>query len=154
MPIRHSAGFSVRVTSQRSNLRANRADGRILSEPLDGSTRGISTSSPGYAEVKAITAGNPVVLADAELQQLAVLRRNHADEQYIARRRLKELPQQIERLEQRRDALTADQRTIAGSDSGAIVVGGKSVSFRDAPIALTPILERLPEVADRRFPLG
>src|SRR4029077_20429180 len=37
-----------------------------------------------YAEVKAIASGNPAVLtlaeADAELQRLTVLRRNHADE--------------------------------------------------------------------------
>ena len=43
-----------------------------------------------YAEVKAIASGNPAVLtlaeADAELQRLAVLKKNHADEQYLARR--------------------------------------------------------------------
>ena len=41
-----------------------------------------------YAEVKAIASGNPAVLtlaeADAELQRLAVLKKNHADEQYLA----------------------------------------------------------------------
>ena len=73
-----------------------------------------------YAEVKAIASGNPAVLvlaeADAELQRLAVLRRNHADEQYIARRKLKELPEQIDRMEKRIEALTADQRTVAAGD--------------------------------------
>ncbi len=43
-----------------------------------------------YAEVKAIASGNPAVLtlaeADAELQRLAILKKNHADEQYLARR--------------------------------------------------------------------
>ena len=43
-----------------------------------------------YAEVKAIASGNPAVLtlaeADAELQRLAVLKKNHLDEQYVARR--------------------------------------------------------------------
>ena len=34
-------------------------------------------------------------------QRLAVLRRNHADEQYIARRKLRELPDSIERLKNR-----------------------------------------------------
>ena len=42
-----------------------------------------------YAEVKAIASGNPAVLtlaeADAELQRLSVLKKNHADEQYVAR---------------------------------------------------------------------
>src|ERR1700723_4621407 len=62
-----------------------------------------------YAEVKAIASGNPAVLtlpeADAELQRLAILKKNHADEQYLARRRLRELPLAIERLEKRIAAL-------------------------------------------------
>ena len=49
-----------------------------------------------YAEVKAIASGNPAVLtlaeADAELQRLAILKKNHADEQYLARRSIRELP--------------------------------------------------------------
>ena len=114
-----------------------------------------------YAEVKAIASGNPAVLvlaeADAELQRLAVLRRNHADEQYIARRKLKELPEQIERLEKRLEALTADQRTIAGGDTGAIVMGGKRVVPEDAPAALTPVArtgsrDRGPPVPAREVP--
>ena len=55
-----------------------------------------------YAEVKAIASGNPAVLtlaeADAELQRLAILRKNHADEQFLARRALRELPDTIARL--------------------------------------------------------
>src|SRR5262249_40680786 len=49
-----------------------------------------------YAEVKAIASGNPAVLtlaeAVAELQRLTVLKKNHLDEQFIARRSVKELP--------------------------------------------------------------
>ena len=94
-----------------------------------------------YAEVKAIASGNPAVLvlaeADAELQRLAVLRRNHADEQYVARRKLKELPEQIERMEKRIEALTADERTVAAGDPRALIVGGRSVSQQDVPAALT-----------------
>ena len=45
------------------------------------------------AEVKAIASGNPAVLTlaetDAELQRLAILRKNHADEQYLAGRNVK-----------------------------------------------------------------
>ena len=44
-----------------------------------------------YAEVKAIASGNPAVLtlaeADAEIQRLTVLKKNHADEQFLARRK-------------------------------------------------------------------
>src|SRR6185437_14920244 len=53
-----------------------------------------------YAEVKAIASGNPAVLtlaeADAELQRLAILKKNHADEQYLARRALRDLPGTIQ----------------------------------------------------------
>ena len=58
-----------------------------------------------YAEVKAIASGNPAVLtlaeADAELQRLAILKKNHADEQYLARRAIRELPDTIARLTKR-----------------------------------------------------
>src|SRR6202034_2370213 len=58
-----------------------------------------------YAEVKAIASGNPAVLTlaetDAELQRLAILRKNHADEQYLARRNLRDLPETIKRHERR-----------------------------------------------------
>src|SRR5438477_9090247 len=58
-----------------------------------------------YAEVKAIASGNPAVLtlaeADAELQRLAILQRNHADEQYLARRNIRILPETIGTLTQR-----------------------------------------------------
>ena len=65
-----------------------------------------------YAEVKAIASGNPAVLtlaeADAELQRLAVLKKNHADEQYLARRSVRDLPETIARLTKRVADLTAD----------------------------------------------
>ncbi len=116
----------------------------------------IGSQELSYSEVKALASGNPAFLtlaeADAELQRLAVLKRNHADEQYIARRKLRELPEQIERMEQRIAALTEDQRTVA--DETGIVIGGRSPSLQDTPAALTKILEGLPETADRRFPLG
>ena len=87
-----------------------------------------------YAEVKAIASGNPAVLvlaeADAELQRLAVLRRNHADEQYLARRKLKELPEQIDRMEKRIEALTADQRTVAAGDPRAAIRWPVEASLR------------------------
>ena len=58
-----------------------------------------------YAEVKAIASGNPAVLTlaetDAELQRLAILRKNHHDEQYLARRNLRDLPASIKHLTKR-----------------------------------------------------
>ena len=76
-----------------------------------------------YAEVKAIASGNPAVLtlaeaeADAELQRLAILAKNHADEQYLARRNLRDLPDDIDRMEKRLDGLAADMETIAANDA-------------------------------------
>src|SRR5438270_1744212 len=65
-----------------------------------------------YAEVKAIASGNPAVLtlaeADAEIQRLTVLKKHHADEQFLARRRLRELPAAIERMTHRLAGLAAD----------------------------------------------
>src|SRR4051794_2452872 len=70
-----------------------------------------------YAEVKAIASGNPAVLtlaeADAELQRLSVLRKNHADEQFIARRACHELPSTIARLTRKIAGLAADIATLA-----------------------------------------
>ncbi len=53
-------------------------------------------------EVKAIASGNPAVLtlaeADAELQRLAILKKNHHDEQYLARKNIRDLLDSIKRL--------------------------------------------------------
>ena len=58
-----------------------------------------------YAEVKAIASGNPAVLtlaeADAELQRLTLLKKNHLDEQYVARRSVRDLPGTIASLSER-----------------------------------------------------
>ncbi len=74
-----------------------------------------------YAEVKAIASGNPAVLtladADAELQRLAILRKNHMDEQYQARRSVKDLPDDIKRLEKRLVGLETDKATIAANEA-------------------------------------
>src|SRR5437868_9300051 len=68
-----------------------------------------------YAEVKAIASGNPAVLtlaeADAELQRLALLRKNHADEQFVARRSVRDLPGIIANLSDRLATLTTDSET-------------------------------------------
>src|SRR5205085_11884647 len=85
-----------------------------------------------YAEVKAIASGNPAVLtlaeADAELQRLAVLQRNHADEQYLARRNVRELPPMIERLQERLDGLAADLASLQAHAGDAITIGSRATS--------------------------
>ena len=74
-----------------------------------------------YAEVKAIASGNPAVLTlaetDAELQRLAILRKNHHDEQYLTRRNLRDLPDSIRHLTKRVDGLTADMATMSGNNA-------------------------------------
>src|SRR5207247_10687927 len=68
-----------------------------------------------YAEVKAIASGNPAILtlaeADAELQRLTVLKKNHLDEQYVARRSVRDLPGTLASLTERLTKLTTDQAT-------------------------------------------
>jgi hypothetical protein len=113
-----------------------------------------------YAEVKAIASGNPAVLtlaeADAELQRLTILKRNHADEQYLARRKLRELPQAIERLSRRLSDLTADQATATAHAGDPITIGSRVCPREDAAAVLGQALSALPERVSqtRRFPLG
>ncbi len=102
-----------------------------------------------YAEVKAIASGNPAVLtlaeADAELQRLAVLKKNHLDEQYVARRRVRDLPATIAALTERLSHLTADEATVAAHPIDSIIIGNRSCSREDAPGILVRHLDALPQ---------
>jgi N12 class adenine-specific DNA methylase len=113
-----------------------------------------------YAEVKAIASGNPAVLtlaeADAELQRLAVLKKNHADEQFIARRSIRELPATIARLTKRVTDLTADSATIEAHADDPIGMGGRTYLREDALAVLANRLKSLPDAVHetRRVALG
>lgn len=113
-----------------------------------------------YAEVKAIASGNPAVLtlaeADAELQRLALLKRNHMDEQFVARRGVRDLPGTIASLSERLSSLTADQTTAAAHANDPITIGRRSYAREDAVGALGSELDALPfHVREtRRVPLG
>ncbi|MGL6076735.1 MAG: DEAD/DEAH box helicase family protein [Fimbriiglobus sp.] len=113
-----------------------------------------------YAEVKAIASGNPAVLtlaeADAELQRLSVLRKNHADEQYTARRRIKELPSTIDRLENTIRGLESDAATLSAHEEDRITVGDRQVANVDTMPLLASALNGIPDDVQRsrRFPLG
>ena len=50
---------------------------------------------------------------DAEMQRLNLLKKNHMDEQYVARRNVRDLPGVIESMTDRLDNLTADAGTLA-----------------------------------------
>ena len=115
-----------------------------------------------YAEVKAIASGNPAVLtlaeADAELQRLAVLKKNHADEQYLARR---------SRARAARDHRPADAarrrprrptwRPLAAHADDPITIGGRPCRRDDALDVLGHRLERPARTRSARpaaIPLG
>lgn len=80
---------------------------RFIAQVMNGSNTARKAGDVGgqelsYAEVKAIASGNPAVLtlaeADAELKRLSILKKNHHDEQFLARRNIKELPDKVRRL--------------------------------------------------------
>jgi N12 class adenine-specific DNA methylase len=124
------------------------------------SAQDVGGEALSYAEVKAIASGNPAVLtlaeADAELQRLSVLKKNHADEQYLARRSLRQLPDTIAALTERLNALTADQATLTAHAADPIAIGDRPVSREDTAAALGERLDALPAFVHqpRRVPLG
>jgi hypothetical protein len=101
-----------------------------------------------YAEVKAIASGNPAVLtlaeADAELQRLTLLKRNHMDEQYVARRSVKYLPATIAGLGERLTQLTADQHTAEAHGNDPLVIGSRTYAREDELAVLANKLDALP----------
>ncbi|MBX3396727.1 MAG: DEAD/DEAH box helicase family protein [Phycisphaerae bacterium] len=113
-----------------------------------------------YAEVKAIASGNPAVLtlaeADAELQRLALLKKNHVDEQYIARRSVRDLPERIARLNERISKLTADQSTAVAHARDPVMINRREYAKDEAVAALGAQLDKLPRDVreEQRFPIG
>jgi N12 class adenine-specific DNA methylase len=113
-----------------------------------------------YAEVKAIASGNPAVLtlaeADAELQRLTLLKKNHLDEQYVARRSVRDLPGTIASMSDRLTKLTADQQTVTDHAGDPIAIGGRTPAREEISDVLGGKLDALPrDVRDtRRVPLG
>src|SRR6185437_11348038 len=94
---------------------------RFISQVMSGDcavrkAEDIGGQELSYAEVKAIASGNPAVLtlaeAEAELKRLSILRRNHDDEQFLARRALRTLPGDIARLKRRLADLQSDRATL------------------------------------------
>jgi N12 class adenine-specific DNA methylase len=136
---------------------------RFISQVMTGDNAARRAEDVGgqelsYAEVKAIASGNPAVLtlaeADAELQRLNILKRNHHDEQYIARRSRRDLPESIARLKERLSKLVADQATLNAHKEDAISIGERASS--DPVAALGQALDALPQfvMQDRRVALG
>jgi hypothetical protein len=110
-----------------------------------------------YAEVKAIASGNPAVLtlaeADAELHRLGVLKRNHADEQFLARRQVRQLPETIAALAERLQKVTADGAVAKAHADDPLTIGRQAVA--DEVGELGKRLEALQADREkRRIPLG
>jgi hypothetical protein len=101
-----------------------------------------------YAEVKAIASGNPAVLtlaeADAELQRLNLLKKNHLDEQYVARRSVRDLPGTIASLSGRLSNLTADEATVTAHAGDPIIIGKRRIAREEVAAALGAQLDALP----------
>src|SRR4029434_5203550 len=96
----------------------------------------IGSQEMSYAEVKAIASGNPAVLtlaeADAELKRLTILKKHHADEQYLARRHLRELPKTIAQLERRLADLGLDLAIASTPTAAPFTIGSRTCSREDA----------------------
>ena len=94
----------------------------------------IGSQELSYAEVKAIASGNPAVLtlaeADAELQRLNLLKKNHLDEQYVARRSVRDLPGTIASFVRAVIKLSADEATTKTHANDPIAIGGRTYPRR------------------------
>ncbi len=138
---------------------------RFISQVMTGDNAArraedIGSQELSYAEVKAIASGNPAVLtlaeADAELQRLALLKKNHLDEQYVARRSVRDLPATIAGLSDRLSKLTADQATANSHATALIAIGGRTYRREEIPDILGGRLEALPKNVREttRIPFG
>jgi N12 class adenine-specific DNA methylase len=138
---------------------------RFISQVMSGDNAArraedIGSQELSYAEVKAIASGNPAVLtlaeADGELQRLNLLKKNHLDEQYVARRSVRDLPGTIASLGERLSKLTADEATATSHAADPVTMGKRGWSREDAPGVLADQLDRLPRNAREttRVPVG
>lgn len=138
---------------------------RFIAQVMTGNcalrrTEDIGGQELSYAEVKAIASGNPAVLtlaeADAELQRLAVLKKNHLDEQYIARRKVRDLPEMIGGLSKRLAKLETDRQALAEHAEEGVVLDGKRYPPQKAHGALLDLLLARPQIVSqaKKCPLG
>jgi hypothetical protein len=81
---------------------------------------------------------------------------NHLDEQYVARRNVRDLPSTIESLTERLANLTADEATATQHGADPITIGKHALAREDVPSVLASKLDSLPVgVRDTtRAPIG
>src|SRR5271157_80862 len=87
---------------------------------------------------------------------MSSLKKNHLDEQYVARRSVRDLPGTIANLSERLSNLTMDHTTAAGHASDPITIGGRAYPGEDIPEILGGKLDALPKNVREttRIPLG
>jgi len=85
-----------------------------------------------------------------------VLKKNHLDEQFVARRRVRDLPGTIAGMSERLSKLSADAATAKKHATDAIAIGGRAYSRQDIPDILGGQLDGLPKYVQQmtRIPLG
>ena len=138
---------------------------RFISQVMtgDNATRraeDIGGQELSYAEVKAIASGNPAVLtlaeADAELQRLTLLKKNHLDEQYVARRSVRDLPGAINALSDRLGKIRNDEAVAMARIDDPISIGGRTYPRDDIIEVLGTKLDALPKHVREptKVPLG
>jgi len=90
------------------------------------------------------------------LQRLTLLKKNHLDEQYVARRRVRDLPGYIIDLDERLTQLTSDEAMATTHATDRITIGNRSWPPADAPGVLASQLSTLPKYVREttRVPLG
>jgi len=82
--------------------------------------------------------------ADAELQRLSLLKKSHLDEQYVARRSMRDLPATIANLSERLAKLTADEAIANTHADDPIAIGGHTYPREDIAEILGGKLDALP----------
>src|SRR5208337_4529804 len=87
---------------------------------------------------------------------MSSLKKNHLDEQYVARRSVRDLPGTITNLSERLSKLTADQATATAHVADPITLGKRRIAREDTTAALAEQLDALPtNIREKtRLPLG
>ena len=84
------------------------------------------------------------------------MRKHHADEQFLARRNVRQLPEAIARLQTRLEELAADMETARAREDDPVTINGVSCAREKVLPALVARLDALPDEVreSRRFMLG
>jgi hypothetical protein len=73
-----------------------------------------------------------------------LLKKNHLDEQYVARRSVRDLPKMIAGLSERLSKLATDEATAKTHAADQVVIGGRTYPREDIPEILDVKLDALP----------